>query len=159
MTRKRSTILMVIIGIVVCLIVVGAGTATWFYLSVFDSVNADEAAATRSLDEARARFKDQQPILELRNDTMALMRKAPDVAQVRDLQNVQVLTWNAEEGTLTTLTLPFWLLHLRASGVDVSIAADGTRLTMTTDEVERYGPALVFDHIEEDGSRVLVWTE
>jgi hypothetical protein len=57
------------------------------------------------------------------------------------------------------LTLPFWLLRLRDSGVDVSIAADGTRLTMTMDEVERYGPALVLDHLEEDGSRVLVWTE
>ena len=159
MARKRSTILMVIIGIVVCIVIVGAGTLTWFYLSVFDSVDADEAVATRSLDEARARFKGQQPILELRDDKVALLRKAPDVASARDLQNVQVLTWNAEEGTLTTLTLPFWLLRLRDSGVDVSIAADGTRLTMTMDEVERYGPALVLDHLEEDGSRVLVWTE
>jgi hypothetical protein len=159
MARRRSTILMVIIGIVVCILIVGAGTATWFYLSVFDSVDADEAVATRSLDEARARFNGQQPILELRDDTVSLLRKAPDVTPTRDLQNVRVLTWNAEEGTLTTLTLPFWLLRLRDSGVDVSIAADGTRLTMTMDEVERYGPALVFDHIEEDGSRVLVWTE
>ena len=159
MARKRSTILMVIIGIVVCIVIVGAGTLTWFYLSVFDSVDADEAVATRSLDEARARFKGQQPILELRDDKVALLRKAPEVGSTRDLQNVRVLTWNAGEGTLTTLTLPFWLLRLRDSGVDVSIAADGTRLTMTMDEVERYGPALVLDHLEEDGSRVLVWTE
>jgi len=159
MARKRSTILMVIIGIVVCIFVVGAGTATWFYLSVFDSVDADEAAATRSFDEARARFKGQQPILELRDDKVALLRKAPDIAPARELQTVHVLTWNAEEGTLSTVTLPFWLLRLQDSGVDVSIAADGTRLTMTMDEVERYGPALVLDHLEEDGSRVLVWTE
>ena len=159
MARKRSTILMVIIGITVCMFVVGAGTITWFYLSVFDSVDADEAVATRSLDEARARFSGQQPILELRDDKVSLLRKAPEVASTRDLQNVRVLTWNAEEGTLTTLTLPFWLLRLRDSGVDVSIAADGRRLTMTMDEVERYGPALVLDHVDEDGSRVLVWTE
>ena len=159
MARKRSTILMVIVGIVVCIFVVGAGTITWFYLSVFDSVDADQAVATRSLDEARARFNGQQPILELRDDKISLLRKAPDVGSTHDLQNVRVLTWNADEGTLTTLTLPFWLLRLRDSGVDVSIAADGTRLTMTMDEVERYGPALVLDHLEEDGSRVLVWTE
>jgi hypothetical protein len=159
MARKRSTILMVIIGIVVCIFVVGAGTATWFYLSVFDSVDADEAVATRSFDEARARFKGQQPILELRDDKVALLRKAPDIAPARELQSVHVLTWNAEEGTLSTVTLPFWLLRLQDSGVDVSIDADGTRLTMTMDEVERYGPALVLDHLEEDGSRVLVWTE
>ena len=150
---------MVIIGIAVCIFVVGAGTVTWFYLSVFDSVDADEAVATRSLDEARARFSGQQPILELRDDKVSLLRKAPDVASTRDLQNVQVLTWNAEEGTLTALTLPVWLLRLRDSGVDVSLTADGTRLTMTMDEVERYGPALVLDHVEDDGSRVLVWTE
>ena len=159
MARKRSMILMVIIGIAVCIFVVGAGTVTWFYLSVFDSVDADEAVATRSLDEARARFSGQQPILELRDDKVSLLRKAPDVASTRDLQNVQVLTWNAEEGTLTALSLPVWLLRLRDSGVDVSLTADGTRLTMTMDEVERYGPALVLDHVEDDGSRVLVWTE
>jgi len=101
MARKRSTILMVIIGIVVCILVVGAGTATWFYLSVFDSVDADEAVATRSIDEARARFSGQQPILELRDDKVSLLRKAPDVTPTRGLQNVRVLTWNAEEGTLT----------------------------------------------------------
>ena len=159
MARKRSTILMVIIGIAVCVLIAGAGTATWFYLSVFDSVDADAAVATRAFDEARGRFTEQQPILELRNDEVTLLRKAPDVAPARDLRNVHVLTWNAEEGRLTTLTLPFWLLRLRDSGVDVSIAADGTRLTMTMDEVERYGPALFVDHMEEDGSRVLVWTE
>ena len=159
MARKRSTILMVIIGIVVCIVVVGVGSVTWLYLSVFDSVDADEAVAARSLEEARARFGGQQPIVELRDDRITLLREAPDVASTRDLQNVRVLTWNAEEGTLTTLTLPLWLLRLRDSGVDVSIAADGTRLTMTMDEVERYGPALVLDHVEEDGSRVLVWTE
>ena len=121
MARKRSTILMVIIGIAVCMFVVGAGTATWFYLSVFDSVDAERAVATRSLDEARARFSGQPPILELRDDKISLLRKAPDVASTRDLQNVHVLTWNAEEETLTTLTLPFWLLRLRDSGVDVSL--------------------------------------
>ena len=159
MARKRSTILMVLIGIVVCVLIVGAGTAPGFYLSVFDSVDADAAVATRALDEARGRFTEQQPILELRNDEVTLLRKAPDVAPARDLRNVHVLTWNAEEGRLTTLTLPFWLLRLRDSGIDVSIAADGTRLTMTMDEVERYGPALFVDHMEEDGSRALVWTE
>jgi hypothetical protein len=150
---------MVIIGIAVCIFVVGAGTVTWFYLSVFDSVDADEAVATRSLDQARARFSGQQPILELRDDKVSLLRKAPDVASTRDLQNVHVLSWNAEEGTLTAVTLPVWLLRLRDSGVDVSLTADGTRLTMTMDEVERYGPALVLDHVEDDGSHVLVWTE
>jgi hypothetical protein len=158
MARRRSTILMVVIGIAVCIFVVGAGTLTWFYLSVFDTIDADEAVANRSLDEARTRFKEQEPILDLRDDKVVLLRKPPTVAPGRSLQNVQVLTWNAEERTLTTLTLPFWLLRFQDSG-DVSVTVDGTRLEMTTDEIERYGPALVFDHIEEDGSRVLVWTE
>src|SRR5688572_11911688 len=142
MARRRSTILMVVIGIAVCIFVVGAGTLTWFYLSVFDTIDADEAVASRSLDEARARFKEQEPILDLRDDKVVLLRKPPAVAPGRSLQNVQVLTWNAEERTLTTLTLPFWLLRFQDSG-DVSVTVDGTRLEMTTDEIERYGPALV----------------
>jgi hypothetical protein len=62
MKRKRSTILMVIVGIFVCIVIVGAASATCFYLSVFDSVDADESVATRAFDEARARLRNGRPL-------------------------------------------------------------------------------------------------
>lgn len=159
MKRKRSTILMVIFGVIILIVVVGAGTATWLFLSVFDSVDADETLANQSLAEARARFGGQQPILELRDEQVVLLHKAPDVAPARDLQNVHALTWNAEAGTLTRIVLPFWLIRMKDSAVDVAVSASGTPISMTVEEIERYGPALLVDHMEEDGSRLLVWTE
>src|SRR5688572_26572491 len=156
MKRKRSTILMVAFGVIILIFVVGAGTATWFFLSVFDSVDADETLANQSLAEARARFGGQQPILELRDEQVVLLRKAPEVVPARDLQNVHALTWNAEEGTLSRMILPFWLLRMKNSAVDVAVSTNGTPISLTVEEIERYGPALLVDHIEEDGSRVLV---
>ena len=157
MARKRSTIVLVIIGVAICLFVVAAGTAAWVYFSMIDAVDSDEVSATRSLDEARARFKGQEPIIAIRDDKQPiLVRAVPAVASPRDLQNVQILAWNAEEARLTTVTLPFWLVRMRSS---VPIMANGEEISLSADEIERYGPALFLDHSEEDGSRALVWTE
>jgi hypothetical protein len=159
MKRKRSTILMVVFGVVILIFIVGAGTATWFFLSVFESVDADEALATIALNDARAKFSGQVPILELRDDQAVILRKAPDAAPARDLQNVHALTWDAEEGKLARMVLPFWLIRLKSSPIEVAISTSGTPISLTVEEIERHGPALLLDHMEEDGSRVLVWTE
>ncbi len=76
MRRRQSTILMVVLGIVILIVVVGAGTATWLYM--------------------------------------------------------------------------------RSS---VPITANGQEISLSVDEIERYGPALFLDYMEEDGSRALVWTD
>jgi hypothetical protein len=159
MKRKRSTILLVIFGVVIVIFVVGAGTATFFFLSVFDSVNADETLASQSLAEARARFGGQQPILELRDDQAVLLRQAPDAAPARDLQNVHALTWDVGDRKLTRMVLPFWLIRLKSSPIEVAVSTTGTPISLTVEEIERYGPTLLLDHVDEDGSRVLVWTD
>jgi hypothetical protein len=43
--------------------------------------------------------------------------------------------------------------------IDVALEATGGRLSLTLEDIQRYGPALFSDHRDEDGSRVLVWTE
>jgi hypothetical protein len=160
MTRKQSTILMIVLGVVICVIVVGVGSAAWLYLSAVESIDADEASAIRSFDDVRARFKGAVPILELREGQPALVRKEPDVAPVHQLQNAQILSWNAEDQTLTRITLPFWLLRLKTSPIDLTPAGGGAApITLTLEDVERYGPALLLDYTDEDGKRSIVWTE
>jgi hypothetical protein len=159
MRRKRSTIVMVILGIIAMIVVVGAGLGTWFFLSVFDSVDADEALAEQTFAEAQARFKGQQPLLQLENGGFVILRKAPAAAQARDLQSVHALTWTPGDGTLTRMVLPFWLVRLQNSAVDVAFTSDGAPISLTVEDMERYGPALYLDHSEEDGSRTLVWTD
>ena len=159
MTRRQSTILMIVLGVAICVIVVAVGSAAWLYLSAVESIDADEASANRSFDDVRARFSGAQPILELRDGQPVLVRKAPAVSPVRKLQNAQVLSWNAEEGTLTRITLPLWLLRLKTSPIDLTPGGGGAPITLTLEDVERYGPALLLDYTDEDGQRSIVWTE
>ena len=159
MKRKQSTILLIVLGVVICVIVIGVGSAAWFYLSAVESIDADQASAIRSFDEVLAHFNGAPPILTIHGHEPVLMRTVPDAAPARQLQNLQILAWNAEEGTLTRITLPFWLLRLKKSPIDLGMATGAARIALSLNDVERYGPALFLDHTDEDGVRAVVWTE
>jgi hypothetical protein len=156
MKARRSTIVMVVLGLVVLIVVVGAGTATWLYMSTVDSIDVDDRTATQALDEARARFAGQEPIIALRDDKAPVLLRLVPAAAPQTLHNLQILAWNSADARLTTVTLPFWLVRIRSS---VPLSANGQQISLTADDLERYGPALFLDHVEEDGSRYLVWTD
>jgi hypothetical protein len=40
-----------------------------------------------------------------------------------------------------------------------SVSRFSTSITISPEEIERFGPALIIEHTEADGSRVLAWTE
>ena len=158
MTRKQSTILMIVLGVVICVIVVGVGSAAWLYLSAVESIDADEESALRSFADVRTRFNGSPPIVEIRDHEPVLLRSAP-VGSPRQLQKAQILSWDAEEGSLTRITLPFWLLRLTQSPIDLTHADGDTPITLSLEDVERFGPALLVDYTDEDGKRVIAWTE
>ena len=129
----------------------------------YESTTSDERSAARAFDEIRARLVNAQPVLELRNEVPVLARKAPDSPVSGELQRLQVLVWKPDEENLSHVTLPWWLLRLKEGPIDISAEAGAgyttPRVLLTVEEVERYGPAVLLDHIEPDGSRFLVWTE
>lgn len=165
MKTKRSTVVMVIVGLVLCVVIVGTGAAAWFFLSVFDSTASDETSAGRAFDEVRTRFGGSRPVIEIReNDTqIVLTRKPPEVAPARQLQRVQILTWDPEDATVSTITLPWWLVRLKEGTIDftseVGSGFTSTQIDLSIEDIERYGPALLVDHEERGGARILVWTE
>lgn len=59
------------------------------------------------------------------------------------------------------MEMSFWLIRLKTEPFEVAVeAADVSgRFEITVDEVERYGPALLLDHQESGGGRLLVWTD
>ena len=162
MRTRRSTVLMIVIGVVLCVVIVGAGAAAWFFFSAFESTASDDTTAARRFDDVRSRFAGQTPLLEIRGEEVVRTRTAPATTP-RDLQRLQILTWNPEDERLAQITLPWWLLRLKEGPIDVtSDAGSGvtrTRLSITVAELERHGPALLLDHAEPDGSKVIVWTE
>ena len=73
-----------------------------------------------------------------------------------------MLAWDPDQSRLVRVSLPFWLLRIGRHKVRVMREANGfdfQRLNLDVDELERIGPALVFDFRNQDGVRVLLWTQ
>src|SRR5688572_7431738 len=161
MTKTGKTVLLVVAGLIICIGIVGVAATVWFFTSAFESVAADEGRATRSFADVRARFNGSVPVLDMTDRGPVVTRKAPEAIPGRDLNNVHLIAWDPRDEQLTTVTLPFWMLRLKEGPINVSAesAVPDVRLSMTVEELERYGPAILIDHREQDGSRVLIWTE
>jgi len=73
-----------------------------------------------------------------------------------------VQAWNPEDERLVRLSLPFWLLRFTPDKMRTSRREgrfDMHELQLDIPELERIGPALVLDYRNQDGVRVLLWTE
>lgn len=162
MKRSHATIVMAIVGVLAFLGIVGLSLGAWFFASVFDSETADEPAATLSFEDVRRRFPGQQPVLAILEDREAVVRREPPaLAPARPLERLQLLVWNPEDSGLSRVTLPFWLLRLKAGPLDVAshVSVNHHRIDITVEQIERYGPALLVDHEAQSGDRLLIWTE
>jgi hypothetical protein len=162
MKTRRGTIIMIVVGLVICVVVVAAGAGAWFFASAFDSTESDEVTAAREFDEVKRRLGSSDPIIQIQNERAVIARKPPVEAPTGELQRVQILAWQPDEERLTRVTLPWWLVRLRSGSFDLNSESGSgfhTRITITPEEIERYGPALLVFHTEPDGRRVLVWTE
>ena len=117
----------------------------------------------RAFDEARAMFKDQEPLFELDNDERPHALRSP-----RDLpnssvrpDNLVIMAWDADEERLIKISLPFWLLRFGGRNIEINDGRgfDLDRLDLDIDQLQRIGPMLVFDYRSTDGERVLLWTQ
>jgi len=70
-----------------------------------------------------------------------------------------VLVWADDEEKIVRVSVPFWLLRLSPTGVDINVNhVDLGKLRLSVADLERAGPGLLL--VQDDGdSRVLVWTE
>jgi hypothetical protein len=160
MTKTAKTVLLAIVALVAMCGIVVVGLAIWFFTSALESVPADEAQATRSFAEVRAKFANRTPLFELTDHGPVLADETGAKTAAGQIESVRVIAWNADEQKLATVSLPFWMLRMTDGPINVSASSPAsTRLTVTADELERYGPTLLIDAEEEDGSRVLIWTE
>src|SRR6185503_18173708 len=77
MTKKQRTILLAMLAIAGVLVIAVVGTGIWILRSLVENVSMNEAAATRSFDDVRARFGDTGPVVALR-DGPVLLRRPPE---------------------------------------------------------------------------------
>jgi hypothetical protein len=161
MKRTHATILIAVVGVLALCGMVVVSLGAWFFASAFEAQAATEPTAVRSFDEVRQRFK-EGPILDIVDrHTARVRRPAPAAPAAVRLQHLQIMAWDPDDERMVHVTLPFWLLRMKAGPIDfaahVRISEGPARITV--EELERYGPALLIDHEERGRDRLLIWTE
>ena len=164
---SAKTWLWIILGFVgLCIlglfVIAGAGV---FYVSRHIQVRPTTSAnALQTFDNARARFKAQQPLIEI--DEWEHPHAARRISEIPTSAvkptDLHVLVWNADENKLVNVSVPFWVLRFGRQKMKLAGDSHGfnvERLNLDVPELERIGPALVLDFRPPSGERVLIWTQ
>lgn len=160
--KKSTATILTIVGVVVCVGMLGVAFAAWMFVSNVERSTTDEQSATAAFDEARARFAGATPVFELLDDEEAVVRRPPPSERGQKLNTMRVIVWDPDEGNLVRVNLPYWLLRLKSGPIEVisdARSGRGRRLDITIEQLESYGPALLIDHEGRHGERVIVWQE
>lgn len=162
MTKKQRTILLAILGVAGVLVIAVIGTGVWIVRSLVENVPMNEAAATRSLDDVRARFGDTGPVVALR-DGPVLLRRPPETQPADTLKTLHILRWDGRAERMSRIDVPFSLLRMRDGVFRLKAEPNATGPSFSTSlsvaDIERYGPALLVDDNLPNGDRVLVWSD
>ena len=150
------------VGLVGLIVVAGAGV--YFVTRHISTEKSTSVDAIRAFDGVRASFPNQKPLYDL--DNAERPRVARPLNEIPTSQSkpghLWALAWDPDDERLVKVSLPFWILRLRKSKMDI-VGKDGgfdlERLNLDGDELERIGPTLIFDFRDRDGVRVLLWTQ
>jgi hypothetical protein len=165
MAGKVKAWVWVVIGIVVFGIlgvVAMAAAGLWFVKSHIDIRTTTTAAATEDFQTIRQRFAAQKPLIELDEHGTFLRANADRPAGAQRPQTLNVMAFDPRDEKVVRMELPFWLLRLKGRGGRFDIGrsnVDLARMRITVEDLERYGPILILDQKDTDGSRVLVWSQ
>lgn len=141
-----------------------AGVGFYFFTRHIDTRAASPAVAAEDFDEVLKRFAKQRPLIEL-DERGQFLRGNPDRGSKPDTrrpETLHVMAFDATDGRIVRVRIPFWLLRMRAG--DTTINFNGRRmdledLKLTVEDLERFGPTLIVHHKGTDGDRVLVWSQ
>jgi len=167
MNKRRTNIILGILGAIVVVIVLLVAGGAWLITSVLHRQEADEVSAKATFAAARAHFKGAKPLFELGPDGPVLTRPVPATVWATTLHTMHVLIWESDEQRLTRADVPLALLRLTDSPIDFFRFTEGRHgrsprqrvASIRLSELERFGPALLADTEVEPGHPVLVWTD
>lgn len=164
MAGKVKPWVWIVLGIVVFGIlgvIAMAAAGLWFVKSHVDVRTMTTAVATQDFQAVRQRFATQQPLIELDEHGTFLRANTDRPAGTLRPQTLNVMAFDSGDEKIVRMALPFWLLRLKGNGrFDIGRGnVDLARMRITVEDLERYGPTLILDQKDTDGSRVLVWSQ
>jgi hypothetical protein len=163
---KKRTWVWVLVGVLFVLVVLAIGGIV-FSVALFRqnmSVSAmSESGATEQFDAVRARFKGQEPLIQIVDDRPQYVAdRATRAPSTTPLQRMHIMAWDEDDEQLVTFSLPFWLLRLKSGPIELSAYSQGwddRGVSFRIEDLERAGPGIVLDVNERRDGRVLIWTE
>jgi hypothetical protein len=163
LTKKQITILLAIVGTGVGLCIVCLAVALMFISSIVHEQDADAQAAGSAMNAARETFTGAIPIIEMRPGGPVFTRPVPDRPAPSPLHTVHVLTWDPDDRSLARIDIPFRLLRWNEAPFRLAGSIRGSfpmdRVGIHARDLERFGPALLFDQDMPDGTHTLIWTD
>jgi hypothetical protein len=165
MAGKVKTWVWVVVGVVVLGIlgvIAMAAAGLWFVKSHVDIRPTTVAAASEDFQTVRKRFSTQRPLIELDDRGNFLHANTDRPAGTVAPQTLNIMAFDPKDERVVRMDLPFWLLRLKMRGARFDVGSgnvDLAKLRLTVEDLERFGPTLILDHKDSDGSRVLVWSQ
>ena len=164
MAKRRTWlwILAGVLGVGVLFIIAIAGFGVYFVTSHVKAGHSSSTEAFQAFDEARAQFKDPAPLFEVdRHDEPKMRRRLEQMPTgSRKAETMMILAWDPDRERLARVSMPFWMLRLGKSKIDLTTGGfDFERVQLDIEQLERVGPIVLFDHRPQTGQRVLVWTQ
>ena len=92
------------------------------------------------------------------------MHRPTGASRKSELQTMRVMVYDAHDGRIVHVDLPFWLLRLMPSGRMSEVSGAGSGFSfesghITVDDLERHGPGLIMDARDNKNAQILIWTE
>jgi hypothetical protein len=170
MASTRRTWLWIIFGVLICIALCGVALVGGGIYMMSKHVKTElvgRASAEEQFVRQRERFAGQQPLIEMTGefgDQEVKVHRSGEAAPKSELQTMRVLVYDAHEGRIVHVDLPFWLLRFMPSARlgEVTGAGNGFSFEsghITVDDLERHGPGLVLDARGSRDAQILIWTE
>jgi hypothetical protein len=163
---RVKTWVWVVIGVVavglLCVIALAAA-GIWFVRTHINVQPTTVAAATSDFQTVRDRFSTQKPLIELDDHGNFVHANTDRPDGTTRPEALAIMAFDSRDERVVRMDIPLWLLRLKMRGTRINVGGNGNidlaKLRLTVEDLERFGPTLIVDHRDADGSRVLVWTE
>jgi hypothetical protein len=169
MKRATRLVILPLVSIVAVAILAVIGTAVWFFLSHRDNIEASAQVADAEFSQLRARFADQQPLIDMsRREPFGAPVVSQSAAPLRSFHTVIFDTRGGQR--LVRITVPYWFAR-RFAGRDHEFRwlgqltflddteFDPEAIRLSLDQLERRGPGLVADYTHPGGGQFISWVE
>ena len=120
-----------------------------------------DTASQERFQRVRERFEDPSPRLRVGQEGQLSWRPAP-AQPVESVETLHVMVYRGPLDGLVQVDVPVWFLRLKEPALRYLLrrtGVDPARWDLSSEQLERQGPAVIVDERRSNGDHLLIWTE